>query len=687
MSENQSPQNASAPQTPPEAAPAPGFALRELPSGAVMPEGRWRRSLELIADGWLRGVVEARDPRFYSTFWERNTFGPLPGDVHAEWAGYTADAILRLSHLLPDSWIAAEAGPWLERVLASQDADGYLGAYRPEERWRHGFELWSQDRLLQALLCEYENSGEARVLEACARAGRRLVAQFQTPEWAGLYARPRTDPGPYQAGHSLNIIHPLFRLGELTGEADFTELALTLARDYDAAAGEYSAARFLSAERLNAHIVTLCEHLSIPAAVYAHGGGRRWLEASRRAVDLLCAQSLQVTGVPSGNENTYGRGPRKYTEHCGAIEWMISCSRLLAVTGEVRFADLAERAMMNAYFASRHPHGGSVAYNHAPNQLLAADWTAPYEDNWDRAEFRAHYSSRHEPRCCNANTSRGLPNYVARAALAAPDGGLALVYYGPCRVAARVAGGGLARLAVLTDYPFEDIVRVRVEAAPAEPFALWLRVPGWCRAAEARVNGEVLEPPAPGTFCRIERAWRAGDEVELAFDIPITLDRYEASWHGVPGVAVLRGPLTFALPIPERWSPAEGGGDGADEDWNVVPRADAIWNVALELDLEHPERSLTLERFMIIDETAPWECPPLGLAARARALPHWQADTINGRAQTPGLPPPPLRPAGGELEVTLVPFAFTHIRMTYLPVVGLESTRQRLEDQGKAAGG
>ena len=707
--------------TPQPAQPFPCFgvpdapaAFRELPSGAVMPEGRWKDALERIAEGWLRRVVEARHGQYYSTFWERNTFGEFPGDVHAEWAGYTADAIIRLSHLLPDSFIAREKAPWLARVLASQDPDGYLGAYRPAERWRHGFELWSQDRLLQALLCEYEHSGDPQILEACARAARRIVAQFESPEWSRLYARPRGSAAPHQVGHSLNIVHPFLRLAELTGDPVFRDLALAIYADYDAASGDFSAARFLAAEKIFLHIVTVCEHLSIPATLHAAGGPRRWLEASLRAFDLLCTQSLQVTGILSGNEATYGLGPRKLTEHCGVIEWMISCSRLLALTGQVRFADLAERAMLNAYFATRAADGATLAYNHAPNQLVAANWSAPYEDNWDRAQFRAHYSSHHEPRCCNANTSRGLPNYVQRAAMLAPEGGLALVYYGPCRVAARLPGVGEVRLRVQTDYPYEDEVRITVESTPGAPFPLLLRIPGWRRSAAVRVNGQPTPEPAAGSFHRIERDWRPGDRIELAFDFPIELHQYTASWHSVPGVAVTRGPLTFTLPIPEQWegvAPEAPG--GLDEDWNVLPAADAQWNVALDLDLQNPESSLRLER-LAPDSDNPQSAirnpqsairnphsdnpqsairnpqfiaPPVALRVRARLLPDWRADSINGRPQTPALPPPPLRPSGPVVEATLVPFAFTHIRMTYLPVLGHEQTRQVLYDQGKAVGG
>lgn len=655
-----------------------------------MPAGWWKRSLEIIADGWLRRVVAARDPRYYSTFWECNTYtDEFPGDVHAEWAGYVGDAIVRLSHLLPDSWIAGEKAIWLEKVLASQDADGYLGAYRPERRWLHGFEIWSQDRLLQSLLAEHEHSGDPRILNACLRAARRIREQFDTPEWRDLYSRPRTRPGPYQAGHSLNIVHPLLRLYELSGDESLRDLALRIYKDYDKGGGEFSASRFLVSEKIYSHIVTLCEHLSIPAAIYAFSGETRYLDASLRAFDILSAQSLQATGILSGNEATYGRGPRKFTEHCGIIEWAISCARLLELTGQVRFADAAERAMLNTYFGTKSPDGVTLCYNHAPNELVAANWSGPYEENWDQGQFRAHYSTRHDPRCCNANTSRGFPNYIARAVLASPDGGLAVALYGPCRVETVLPNAVWTRLVMETDYPFEDEVRLTVEPERTAEFPLYLRIPGWCRSADITINGKAGEIKAqPGTFARIQREWRSSDQVTIHFDIPISLAIHSTSWYCVPGVAVQRGPLTFALPIPEKWDyVGEGkpGGLNLAEDWNVMPAEEAVWNIALDLDMQNPEMSLKLKRISIPAGANPWTTPPITLEARARRLPHWTMDRINGKPQTPALPEPPLRPEGPKFKVALVPFGFTHLRMTFLPVLSLQEVRRVLLNEGKAA--
>lgn len=661
---------------PQQAHPVVPPALRPICPGAIRPRGRWRRTLEVIADGWLRRVVAARHPWYYNVFWERNTFTEWIGDVHGEWSGYVADAIVRLARLLPDSWIAGERSPWLENVLAAQDPDGYLGINRPEHRWKHGFEIWSQDRLLQALLYEYEYSGDERVLQATVRAARCIVRNLQSDWFSGVWSRPRTIPGPRQAAHSVNIVHPLLALYQYTGDPALRDGALDYYRDFDRSSWDITATAFLSLDNLMTHIVTVCEHLSIPAKIYAFTGEMRYLDASLRAFSLL-SHSLQVTGVPSGNEFTYGKGPRKYTEHCGAVEWIISCTRLALQTGQVHFADAAERAMFNSYFGSKSPDGNTLCYNHAPNQVVATNWSGPYEDNWDHARFRNHYATNHEPRCCNANTSRGFPNFVETAVAETTDGGLAFVYYGPMevRLGHHPTAGSLS-IEVDTDYPFEDEVRMLVRPDVPVTLPLRFRIPGWCRSAELRINGEPWPYPVrPGRFALVERRWRSGDEIVLRFDVPIMLDWYTHSLQAVPGAAVVRGPLTYCLPIPEDWvyvGQGKPGPENLEEEWNVVPADGAVWNIALEIDPRAPESSLLPATLDVPANALPWKHAPIGLVCKARRLPQWQTDTVNGKPQTPALPVPPLQPDAERFNVTLVPFGFTHIRMTYLPVVGIE---------------
>ncbi len=110
------------------------------------------------------------------------------------------------------------------------------------------------------------------------------------------------------------------------------------------------------------------------------------------------------------------------------------------------------------------------------------------------------------------------------------------------------------------------------------------------------------------------------------------------------------------------------------EHFNITAAADAAWNVALDLDVSHLDASLRFKRLQPKSEL-PWEDPPVAIEAKVRRIPDWRADIVNGREETPMLPQPPMKPEASVETVDLVPFGFTRLRMTYLPVVGVEKVR------------
>ena len=56
-------------------------------------------------------------------------------------------------------------------------------------------------------------------------------------------------------------------------------------------------------------------------------------------------------------------------------------------------------------------------------------------------------------------------------------------------------------------------------------------------------------------------------------------------------VAIERGPLVFALPIEAEWKKVKDNPQFAD--WEVYPKSP--WNYALQIDREHPDRSIAFE--------------------------------------------------------------------------------------------
>jgi DUF1680 family protein len=93
---------------------------------------------------------------------------------------------------------------------------------------------------------------------------------------------------------------------------------------------------------------------------------------------------------------------------------------------------------------------------------------------------------------------------------------------------------------------------VAVHVIPEQPatFGLRLRIPGWCRSAEVRVNGAAVNLPellAQG-YIRIERLWQPGDVVTLDLAMPVERLSAHPDVQADQGcVALQRGPLIYCL--------------------------------------------------------------------------------------------------------------------------------------------
>lgn len=124
------------------------------------------------------------------------------------------------------------------------------------------------------------------------------------------------------------------------------------------------------------------------------------------------------------------------------------------------------------------------------------------------------------------------------------------------------------RLEVDTTYPFDGEVTVRIGLSAPTPFALRLRVPGWCEDATFSVNGDPCEPPVEHGFAVLRREWRKGDVVTMT--LPLAL-RHQDS-------VMRRGPVLLALALAEDWRPVRSR--HRVPDWEV--RTNSPWAFAID---------------------------------------------------------------------------------------------------------
>ena len=220
--------------------------------------------------------------------------------------------------------------------------------------------------------------------------------------------------------------------------------------------------------------------------------------------------------------------------------------------------------------------------------------------------------------------------------------------YAASRVTAKVGDGTQVVVAEETDYPFSEIVRLKVSGARPVRFPLYLRVPRWSAPAVLEVNGERVDVEAePLTFLRVERVWKEGDTVTLKLPMRVTVRIWKKNKDAA---SVDYGPLTFSLKIDEHWH--RSGGTDTWPEWEVFPGSP--WNYGLLLDRQSPERS-----FEVIRKNGPLaEQPftatttPIELRAKARRIPEWKID----RTGLVGLlQQSPARTDEPKVTITLIP--------------------------------
>jgi DUF1680 family protein len=133
---------------------------------------------------------------------------------------------------------------------------------------------------------------------------------------------------------------------------------------------------------------------------------------------------------------------------------------------------------------------------------------------------------------------------------ATTERGLWINQYGGSTFDGQLADGRRLKFKHETAYPWDGKVRLTVEAAEGEkPFTLAVRVPEWARGATLMVNGKSAGVEVkPASYAQVERAWRAGDVLELDLPMPVRMlaadPRVESARNHV---AVKRGPIVYCM--------------------------------------------------------------------------------------------------------------------------------------------
>ncbi|RYY62278.1 MAG: hypothetical protein EOO05_03405 [Chitinophagaceae bacterium] len=654
-----------------------------LPLGAVKPAGWLKEQLMRMKTG-LTGNL---DIYYSSVAGKRNAW--LGGDGDAwERGPYWIDGLLPLAYLLDDKQLIAKVKPWVEWTLMHQRADGYIGpdttSIRPKEeeglQKDNREDWWPRMVMLKILQQHYEATSDQRVIPVLTKYFRY---QLNT-----LPSKPLdnwTFWGNQRGADNLMVVYWLYNItgekflldlgnliydqtfpftkvflnpyqGNLTDRSHLFPYNTGNKYPYDTSLiNKLHVGQFQSF-----HCVNIAQGLKTPVIYYQQSHDKQLLKAAKTGLNDLTSYHGQAQGMYGGDEPIHGNAPTQGVEFCSVVELMFSLESMLAVTGDLDYADRLEKLAYNALPTQASDDFMYRQYFQSANQVEITRQPRNFIEDASHRNTDACYGFFTGYTCCTANMHQGWPKFTRNLFYAAPGNGLAALVYGPAEVTALVADGQPVTIREETNYPFDETIRFSFQSKKPVKFPFHLRIPSWAKGATVKINGIVTDVPVKsGSIVIIEREWKAGDVAELQLPMEVRSSRWaEAS------VAVERGPLVYALKMQENWKKI----DSTDEySFYYEVTSPSPWNYGMvNNSLRNPQQG-----FEVIKQDNggkyPWNAAdvPVMLKTKAKKIPWW---IIYNHMSGP-VPTPFSRPGTEGENIILIPYGSTTLRIAQFPVV------------------
>ncbi|WP_314504446.1 beta-L-arabinofuranosidase domain-containing protein [uncultured Microbacterium sp.] len=478
-----------------------------------------------------------------------------------------------------DPTLAATVEELATLIASVQREDGYLhtptliAARNHEDAIaladRFHFETYNLGHLITLGVRHHEVTGSTVLLDVAQRAASFLEG-LAADEPVEL-ARSAICPSHYMA---------VIELYRATGEERYLRLAEAFVRVRDDfAGGDDNQDRIpVRAQTSVAGHAVRANYLYAGLADLVAEGGDEELGAVLQSLwQEVVDTKLYVTGAcgalydgasPDGHpwqedisrvHQAYGRAYQlphttAHGESCANIGMILWSERMLALTGDARYADVIEQIAFNAFLAGISLDGSEYFYTNALRQVRDLPWQLrrpgdtgqhpvpppPPSDQRLRESYLSCF-------CCPPNTARTLARFHERAASVSEEG-LYVHLYGGSDLRAESSDGRVLALREESDYPWDGRIAFTITEAEGGGMPLRLRVPRWASDAALTVNGERVGTADAGSYALLDRAFAVGDTVVLDLPMPVRVLRaHRLAEEATNQVAVQRGPVVYCL--------------------------------------------------------------------------------------------------------------------------------------------
>lgn len=455
----------------------------------------------------------------------------------------------------------------VEELLSFQDKHGRFSTYEVYNEFGN-WDMWCRKYAMLGLEYYYDICGDAGLKEKISLALCKHLDYIISK--IGADKRDITSAGiaKLKGLNSCSILEPVVRLYNITSNQKYLDFAQYIV-DTGATRGEniFKMALNKSKYPYEFSVTKAYEMMSCFEGLlelYRATGIEWYRQSAINFVDMIAETDITVIGGSGCHHEFFDNSAKTQTdptitllknETCVTVTWIKLCAQLLCLTGDVKYAEWIEKSGYNALlgavnteeclfdFEAQERYHAEFSSNKTNNGIT--DNGMPFDSYSPLlAGFRGRGIGGLKAMqgdtyygCCASIGAVGLGLFANMSAVYTKNG-IAVNFYNCGEYCLKTPEGSDIKLEILSQYPANGEVSIKLSMPKAEELSLYLRIPQWCGSAEIYVNKECYF--ADSGYFEIKRLWCNGDTITFDLYMPLEVAFQDEF------ASVQYGPLTLA---------------------------------------------------------------------------------------------------------------------------------------------